>query len=265
MGMLITKTASCDTLYSWAVAQGVWHSYKETPQPGDVIIFDFQGNHTRNAHTGIVKSFSGSTAITIEGNTSITSNDNGGAVMQRSRSTYVIKGYIRPKYDSTQTAAKLIAIAESQLGVTEYPSGSNKVKYNKWYWGKEVSGSAWPWCAAFVSWIFAALAGEIEDSTLPKAGAATTTATTATATQVAVKNVTISVATLQKGMTGNGQVRTLQRILYAMGYKGADGKTIGVDGDFGANTDYAVRAFQKKNGLVQDGIVGAATWDKLIG
>ena len=73
--MLICKTASCDTLYNWAVAQGVWHSWTETPQPGDIVIFDFQGNHTRNAHMGVVKSFTWPTAVTIEGNTSVTSND----------------------------------------------------------------------------------------------------------------------------------------------------------------------------------------------
>lgn len=40
--------------------------------------------------------------------------------------------------------------------------------------------------------------------------------------------------------------------------------TLTVDGDFGTKTDAAVRAFQKKHGLVVDGIVGSKTWNKLL-
>lgn len=37
-----------------------------------------------------------------------------------------------------------------------------------------------------------------------------------------------------------------------------------VDGKFGKNTEDAVVAFQKKNGLVADGIVGDNTWSALL-
>ncbi len=36
----------------------------------------------------------------------------------------------------------------------ESPANSNNVKYNTWLYGKPVNGSAYPWCAAFVSWCF---------------------------------------------------------------------------------------------------------------
>jgi len=36
-----------------------------------------------------------------------------------------------------------------------------------------------------------------------------------------------------------------------------------VDGDFGVNTDAAVRLFQQQHGLEVDGIVGHVTWDKI--
>lgn len=52
------------------------------------------------------------------------------------------------------TAKNILEYAISQIGVKENPSGSNKVKYNTWYYGKEVSGSAYPWCAAFVNYVF---------------------------------------------------------------------------------------------------------------
>lgn len=70
----------------------------------------------------------------------------------------------------------------------------------------------------------------------------------------------------ESGYTRTGeQVKTVQRLLNAMGYKGSDGKALTVDGIFGTNTDYAVRRFQKAEGLTVDGIVGPATWKKLTG
>lgn len=53
------------------------------------------------------------------------------------------------------TTEDVLAIARGELGVTESPAGSNNVKYNIWYYGKEVSGSSYPWCMAFVQWVFA--------------------------------------------------------------------------------------------------------------
>ena len=49
-------------------------------------------------------------------------------------------------------AKDLIAVARAELGVKESPAGSNKVKYNTWYYGREVSGPSFPWCMAFVQW-----------------------------------------------------------------------------------------------------------------
>lgn len=51
-------------------------------------------------------------------------------------------------------ADKLVSIAVSQIGVTEDPKGSNNVPYNTAYYGREVSGSAYPWCMVFVWWCF---------------------------------------------------------------------------------------------------------------
>ena len=49
----------------------------------------------------------------------------------------------------------VLTAALSQLGVKESPPESNRVKYNTWYYGREVSGSAYPWCMAFVQWCYA--------------------------------------------------------------------------------------------------------------
>lgn len=65
---------------------------------------------------------------------------------------------------------------------------------------------------------------------------------------------------LQNGMGGNA-VAALQGILYYQKYNLG---VWGVDGDFGVATRAAVRNFQTRNGLSPDGIVGEATWTKLL-
>lgn len=51
-------------------------------------------------------------------------------------------------------AEDILKIARAEIGTTESPAGSNKCKYNTWYYGREVSGSAYPWCMVFVQWVF---------------------------------------------------------------------------------------------------------------
>ncbi len=53
------------------------------------------------------------------------------------------------------TANQLLTIARKQLGICENPPSSNNVRYNTWYYGREVMGSAYPWCMVFVQWVFA--------------------------------------------------------------------------------------------------------------
>ena len=52
------------------------------------------------------------------------------------------------------TVSELLDIARKQIGVKESPPKSNNVRYNTWYYGREVSGSAYPWCAVFVAFVF---------------------------------------------------------------------------------------------------------------
>lgn len=61
--------------------------------------------------------------------------------------------------------------------------------------------------------------------------------------------------TLRKGMEG-AEVKALQEALKAAGY---DLPKYGADGDFGAETEAAVKAFQFDHKLVVDGIVGPKT------
>lgn len=70
----------------------------------------------------------------------------------------------------------------------------------------------------------------------------------------------------QSGYTNSGnQVKTLQRMLNVLSCRGINGGSLTVDGIFGANTDHAVKIFQKAKGLTVDGIVGKNTWKALLG
>lgn len=77
------------------------------------------------------------------------------------------------------------------------------------------------------------------------------------------KTVQVELKQIRKG-SYCAEVKTVQRLLNALGYKDEEKKTLSVDGDFGKRTDYAVRAFQKAEKLDADGIVGKNTWNALL-
>ena len=99
------KFAYCPYWVNYAKSTGQWLDREEKPKPGDLIFFS---NGSRACHVGIVEKRIGSSYVqTIEGNTSVTSNDNGGAVMRRTRSygkvgsTWFILGFMRPNWGNS--------------------------------------------------------------------------------------------------------------------------------------------------------------------
>lgn len=72
---------------------------------------------------------------------------------------------------------------------------------------------------------------------------------------------TLEMKILKKGCKGE-DVRALQILLMGRGYSCGNG---GADGDFGSDTDRAVREYQKAKGLVRDGIAGKDTMGSLLG
>lgn len=90
------KTAWCPFVESYAKAHNQWVTKDFIP--GDCMLFNFQGG-TLAGHIGIVEKKNADGSYTcIEGNTSVTSDDNGGEVMRRVRYAKNILGAFRPAY-----------------------------------------------------------------------------------------------------------------------------------------------------------------------
>ena len=66
--------------------------------------------------------------------------------------------------------------------------------------------------------------------------------------------------TVRRGSKGS-DVKELQTLLSDRGYSVGP---CGIDGDFGKDTEAAVRAFQRDRGLTVDGAVGKDTWTELL-
>lgn len=97
---------------------------------------------------------------------------------------------------------------------------------------------------------------------------ATTRPVTSVSTEIPVKDgkdinasATEQLPILRKGMTGEC-VRAAQMLLNG---RDCSCGMYGADGDFGNATLAACLAFQRRNGLEADGIIGKITWGKLLG
>ena len=88
------KTGSCKTLMDAAKRVGQWvtSGYKT----GDILIFQWKNGQR---HCGIVVSTSDKIIKTIEGNTAVGNDSNGGEVMLRNRTTEFVLGAVRPNFE----------------------------------------------------------------------------------------------------------------------------------------------------------------------
>lgn len=109
---------SCPQLVNWAKANGLWVDRSKPAKAGDQVVFAKKG---LACHVGFVeKVLPDGRLQTIEGNTSVTSNDNGGAVMRRTReletpgSSWYVLGYVRPKFSSSTSATSQGVTVELQ-------------------------------------------------------------------------------------------------------------------------------------------------------
>lgn len=103
-GIPCPKTALCTTMAEYFKKIGRWYT---KPQIGDLVFFKFKTNSRWTNHVGIVVDVHGDEITTVEGNTSVNSDDNGGAVMKRKRSKNIV-GYGRPQYSDMNLDLKPI-------------------------------------------------------------------------------------------------------------------------------------------------------------
>lgn len=222
---IVGKFAYCPSHVNFAKSLGRWLDREEKPQPGDVIFF---ANRGTACHVGIVERRNGTESVTtIEGNTSTSSNDNGGAVMRRTRSygsvgsSWYIMGFFRPDWDGegqTYTPSESGDENSSQGGFSDWVARLQSECNAQGYSSQEVDGIPGP-------------------NTLNGCP--------------------------QLGRRSQGNItRLMQERLIELGYSCG---SCGADGENGPDTQAAITAFQRDNGLEDDGIVGRNTWRKLLG
>ena len=229
------KTASCTTLMKWAKQkkQFVTSGYKA----GDVIFYDWDSNKSDSEHTGIFTGeISNGRLVIIEGNT-------GDAVKEKLQYTSLIIGAWRPQYESKAQIDAIITWAYAQIGTAENPVGTNNVIYNTLYYGRAVSdptGNSYQWCMSFVWCAFNFADKYIKDD----------------APQTAKIERLDQLPILRKGSKGRN-VKNLQNILLGLGYSLP---VYGADGEFGSETERAVKQYQIDNNLEADGEVWVDTY-----
>lgn len=86
------KTASCTALLEW-YRKNYPRGVVTAPEAGDLVIYKFSSGY----HIGIVEKVTDTQITSIEGNTSLKSDDNGGSVMRRTRSRGLVHAFIRPQ------------------------------------------------------------------------------------------------------------------------------------------------------------------------
>ena len=114
---------------------------------------------------------------------------------------------------------------------------------------------------AFVNLDYAKKACPVGYSVYDSNGKAVYTRAAATSTPAKKNSFTLTLQELKKGDKGSN-VKALQILLIGNGFSCG---MSGADGDFGNNTDAAVKAYQKAKGLDVDGYAGQKTFGSLLG
>ena len=92
------QTAYVPTLLGWAQQEGL---VVDEPEPGDLICFQFDSDPGAD-HIGLCTGKTSQLIHTIDGNTGVGNESNGGAVMQRTRDRKYIAAVIRPRYEEAE-------------------------------------------------------------------------------------------------------------------------------------------------------------------
>ena len=134
---LIPKTASCAAILQYAKDNKRFVSASEL-RPGDVVLYKFATNIRAANHVGIVAAVTDKTITAIEGNTSITSDDNGGAVMVRYRDRTHIVGGFRPKYEIETEEPDMPKLTDEEFDEYMARYEAKKANLPPHEWAKEI-------------------------------------------------------------------------------------------------------------------------------
>ncbi len=139
-------SAYCPDIVSAGYAAGAT-PYNEDARPGDLVLFDWQGDGEAD-HVGIVESNhpESSTMTTIEGNTSsgdAGSQSNGGGVYRRERPYGSIRCVVRPDYDGAASGAP----ADGKLAVDGW-WGAKTTERLQEFFGTQIDGVVSDQCEA---------------------------------------------------------------------------------------------------------------------
>ncbi len=127
---ILKKTASCINLGDWFKANGRWIT-PGNQKPGDIVFYKFPTNNRWTNHVGIVDEVvSANDIYAWEGNTSVNSDDNGGAVMRRHRTSNIV-GYGRPAYDEAVIPVTPTPIDNKHTYGIDLSDNQTSVDFNK--------------------------------------------------------------------------------------------------------------------------------------
>ena len=226
------RTASCTTLMKWAKNSGRWvtSGYRK----GDLFLYDWDGVKADSEHIGFYTGERDSSGkyIAIEGNT----NDMVAAI---SRKDSDIIGAFRPDYKDYEPEPPVETVYIVKKGDT---LSKIAAEYNT------------------TVEILADYNG-IENPSLIYVGQKIKIPGTSPAPEPPVSaTCRPKIRMLSIGTKGN-DVASMQTLLLMHGFDVGSGWT---DGDFGPDTEEALRSFQTANDLEPDGVCGELTWAALI-
>ena len=130
------KTAYCPEVVNWGRKNDLIVPLTEG-RPGDLILFDW--NHDGVAdHIGIIeKQLDKNIYRTIEGNTAVGNDSNGGEVMRRTRDTNTVCCIIRPRYNEEDKMSyadfkEYMDKYNSELAAKGVPQDKKSWQYQAW-------------------------------------------------------------------------------------------------------------------------------------
>lgn len=254
LGFIQTKNGihHCQSAHNYYKEKGKLTS---DPQPGDIVIYDWEGNGHAD-HIGIFIRWTDSNKTTIEaweGNTSNANNSDGGRVMKRTRSRNLIKSFINPGV-YTETTIKPVATTLSKGA-----RGSQVTQVQKYLFDIGYTVDIDGWFGNQTETLLKEYQAKNFMKVTGMADAVTVGALQEDSNKIALaKSKFIAGSYLTRGNVGF-MVTEVQRVLNTKN----PALKLPVTGNFDLATQQAVKAFQSKNNLNPDGVVGPNTFEKL--